>query len=292
MEGPSVLATLFLCVVAEVKGRGRTIVSLLFALAAAFFLASSRHNDLSYIIVVASVAGSIPILILLASRVLSSGHNRDAESTTDGDQQLFLLASMTALFSLIQFPFAHLIYFSYVAPLAILLAANLISRLSSPPRSLLGATAAFLILFGILVLRTHLLTLPTKRDYASTSLALPRVGPLRVSKTDANEYGQLIPFVRTLAGDNLILAGPDCPQVYFLSGIRNPTPVLFDFLHDPNDYESRMKSLVDHSDSIKVMIINQDPQFSTEELRILQSLANARFPESREIGRFKVYWRP
>ena len=292
MEGPSVLATLFLCVVAEVKGRARTIVSLLFAVAAAFFLASSRHNDLSYIFVVASAAGSIPILILLASRVLSSGGNRGAESAADGDQQLFLLASMTALFSLIQFPFAHLIYFGYVAPLAILLAANLISRLPSLPRSLLAVTAIFLILFGILILRTHLLTLPTNRDFASTSLALPRVGPLKVSKADANEYGQLIPFVKTLAGDNLILAGPDCPQVYFLSGLRNPTPILVDFLHDPNDYQNQMKSLVDHSDSIKVMVINQDPPFSTEELGILRSLANGRFPESREIGRFKVYWRP
>jgi hypothetical protein len=145
----------------------------------------------------------------------------------------------------------------------------------------------------MLVLRTHLLTVPTNRDYASTSLALPRVGPLRVSKADADEYGQLIPFVKTLAGNNLILAGPDCPEVYFLSGLRNPTPVLVDFLDNPREYERRMKWLIDRSDSVKVLIINEAAPFSTEELAILRSLAaTGRFPESREIGDFKIYWRP
>src|SRR5262249_38833601 len=149
------------------------------------------------------------------------------------NQLLVLLALVTALFSIIQFPFAHLIYFGYVAPLAILLAANLLFRVLPSHRLLLGSLAAFLILFGILVLRTRLLTVPAKRDYASATLGLSRTGPLKVSQSDAAEYRELIPFVKSLAGDQQIIAGPDCPQVYFLTGIANPTPVLFDFLHDP-----------------------------------------------------------
>lgn len=290
MEIPSVLAVVFFSVVAEFKTIGRRIALATLAAVGIFFLLSARHNDLTYIIAVASMAGIIPLLILLAGPALARAASNGSTALQD-NQLLALLASVTALFSLIQFPFAHLIYFAYVAPLAVLLAANLLFRILPSNRLLLGSLAAFLILFGIFVFRTHLLTLPTKRDYASAELGLPRSGPLKVSQSDAAKYRELISFVKSLAGDQPIIAGPDCPQVYFLAGIPNPTPVLFDFLHDPSEYEKQMRSLVDRPDPIRVLVLNEDPQFSTEELPILQSLAAQSFNRSKEIGNFKVYWR-
>jgi hypothetical protein len=45
-------------------------------------------------------------------------------------------------------------------------------------------------------------------------------------------YERLVPFINEHAANGEILAGPDCPEVYFLTGKRNPTPMLFDFFVD------------------------------------------------------------
>jgi len=39
-------------------------------------------------------------------------------------------------------------------------------------------------------------------------------------------------------------------------------------------------------------VISERPEFSMEQLKTLQPLVSAGFPESRKIGRFTVYWRP
>jgi hypothetical protein len=123
-------------------------------------------------------------------------------------------------------------------------------------------------------------------------LALSRSGTLLVFPDQATRYQQLIPFLVRLAPDQPILAAPDCPEVYFLSGLRNPTPFFFDFFAPPAEYKAYMEQLLDRPAFIKVVVLNNEPAFSLAHRDALRSLAIARFPNSRKFGGFEVFWRP
>jgi len=67
---------------------------------------------------------------------------------------------------------------------------------------------------------------------------------------------------------------------------------LFDSLEDPSKYEFDTKSFLDRSNYPRVVVIRNRPNDANEQRSLLQSLVVTRFPNSRTIGRFTVYWRP
>jgi hypothetical protein len=103
---------------------------------------------------------------------------------------------------------------------------------------------------------------------------------------------ELIPFVRSAAGDDPIFAGPDCPEIYFLTASKNSTPIIFDSLLDPKEYEKEMRALFDRPHFIRVAVIHNTDISVAYQAEVLRSLARTRFPNSRKIGSFTVYWRP
>jgi hypothetical protein len=290
-EYPSVLASLFVIETANLRGRPRQVLSIILLALAMLVLLGARRNDLAYIIGITSARGIIPVLVLAAVLhvyLTSTFPCRDVAS----DQFLFLLLAMTAFCSLIQFPYSSLGYFFYVAPFAVLLSANLISRLARPPRVVLYAAAGFYILFAAFVTRPHYIGTVYHPAPEDTQLTFPRAGGIRVSRAAADEYHQVVSFVKDIAGNGRIYAGPDCPEIYFLSGIKNSTPVLFDSLEDPRKYESYMRAIIDRPNFLNVIVIRNLPNDAVEQLALLRSLVIPRFRNSRTIGRFTVYWRP
>jgi hypothetical protein len=290
-EYPSVLAMLLLTETAKLRGLPRTVLSIFLALLGAAVLLGSPSNDLAYIIGLTSALGAIPVLVVAALLVLSA-KPQFRQSSLEADQQLALLLTMTTLFSMIQFPYSTPGYFWYVAPLVVLLTAALISRFSRPPRILLYATVAFYLLFPVFVLRPRFMGNRHRLDSDDTALTLPRAGGLRVSKISAAGYAELITFVNNLADDKPILAAPDCPEIYFLSGAKNPTPVLYDSLEDPRNYERDTEAVLNRPNFLKVVVVNDAAVSAVYQSQLLHSLVVARFPNSRKIGSFTVYWRP
>lgn len=288
-EYPSVLAALLIAEAAKLRGRLRQVLSVSLVALATAVLVGSLSNDLAYIVSLTSALGIIPVLVVAAMPVLSAKRSLQKSNLND-DQLLALLLTMTALFSLIQFPYSSPGYFWYVSPLAICLAAALISRLASPPRVILYATTAFYLLFPVFVMGPHFMGGHKRPDPNDTVLALPRAGGLRIPKQSAAQYLDMIRFVRNIAGDNQIFAGPNCPEVYFLAGAKNPTPMLFDSLQDARTYPSDMQTLFDRPNFVKLAVIEDLPN-SSDHLHILRSLVVTRFPNSRKIGSFTVYWR-
>ena len=69
-------------------------------------------------------------------------------------------------------------------------------------------------------------------DRQTARLGLSRAGKLRVSPESAEEYERVVPLILQHSAGRGILAGPDCPEVYFLAGRPNPTRMLFDFFED------------------------------------------------------------
>jgi hypothetical protein len=117
-------------------------------------------------------------------------------------------------------------------------------------------------------------------------LDLPR-GGLRVPDQDKQVYEEVVRVLQQHAGGGTIYAGPDCPEIYFLSGFPNPTRAFFDFLTpDPMDERSMATLLSDGS--IRAAVVNLAPLFSPRLEPGVLRLLEERFPSSRQIGRFVV----
>jgi hypothetical protein len=210
-------------------------------------------------------------------------------------KQIMLLLSVTAVCSLIQVPFSAGIYFCYVAPLVPLALLALFSTAEQPSRFLLGSVLIFYLAFVVFLVRPGFIYIMGnyyQPDPQTQRLNLARAGGLRVDPEEARQYEQLIPVVQEHAGGSqFIYAGPDCPEVYFLTGKQNPTRTLFDFFDPPAGRTERILATIE-SHQVKVAAILSQPAFSPAMASDLQTALRERFPNSARIGKFEVRWRP
>jgi hypothetical protein len=291
LELPSILAALIFLMSAKLRGIGRRLVPSLLIAAGTLLLVTSASSSFSYVTALLSIRGIIPaIVVSLAIRYFMKQRKWNSI-----DQHIFLLLSTAVLFSLIQFPFAHPIYFCYVAPLAILLGSALLSRLPSPPIAIIAAAFTFYLCFAVLILRHQVMNkngfVTHKVEPQLIPLTLSRAGGIRVPREEAVQYEELIHFVTTVSGGGAVIASPDCPEIYFLAGVRNPTPFLLEFL-DTSNYTSQMQNILSQPRFIRAVVINTEPAFSGYARDQLVPLVDKYFTESRTIGGFQVYWRP
>jgi Dolichyl-phosphate-mannose-protein mannosyltransferase len=261
-------------------------------LAALALLLASRDYVLAFLVTLDSVRALVPLLTLAVSLLLY--YRRKNPGSGIEDRQLMLLVSMLALTSLIQFPYAGPLYFCYFAAFFFLTLSALLSLLPGSRRLNLAVAGGFFALFAIFLFRPASIAafefnrLPA---FPHAPLDLPRAGNLRVFDDQAALYQSLIPFVVNQSAGRSLLAAPDCPQIYFLSGLRNPTPFFFDFFAESADYKTYIEGLLDRPNFIKVIVINDHPAFSRPHHDILRTLVAARFPHSRKFPPFEVFWR-
>ncbi|MGZ3739871.1 MAG: hypothetical protein ACXVB9_10895, partial [Bdellovibrionota bacterium] len=180
-----------------------------------------------------SVRPLVPALVLLGSVCVSWPPLRDRADSARREE-LFLILSILALVSLIQFPYSTGIYFCYISPFVVLAAVALSSLYSVRAQALLGIVAAFYGLFALAWLNTgdiHYLGnffIPS----VNTQLLMPERADLFVSPPWKEVYETVIAAVEEHSKNNdVIFAGPDCAEIYFLSGKKNPTRLIFDFLN-------------------------------------------------------------
>jgi hypothetical protein len=218
-------------------------------------------------------------------------YSRPAVSDLDPHKraQVFLLVAMTAMFALIQFPFAAPIYFCYVAPMMMLTIVAIVSAQPRAPKRLHLSVAAFAFVFATIFMNpAYVWTLgffPGPYD-ASARLDLER-GGLMVPPEDKHVYEDLVLVLREHVGEGTIFAGPDCPEVYFLSGFPNPTRAIFDYRTPVREDDAWMIALLARA-PIRAAVVNTKPGFShpldAGVLRVLE----LRFPSSQRIGPFVV----
>ncbi len=232
----------------------------------------------------------IPICSLAGIFVLGDSHAQGLRR-----QQAMLLLSVAATCTLIQLPFSAGIYFCYVAPLLALSLLTLFSIPTHTTRPVLALLFVFFLAFAVLRVTPGFLYSMGyfyQPNPETEPLKLPRAGGLRVDPAQAVEYEQLIPEIQAHAGaSDYIYAAPDCPEVYFLSGKRNPTRTMFDFFDDQSDHAARVLQAVD-AHQIQAIAIFSQPEFSGPLPPNLVEALRARFPQSKQIGRFEVRWRP
>jgi hypothetical protein len=219
-----------------------------------------------------------------------------------------------ALTSLLQFPLAGPIYFAHIAPMGVLAAVAAMGALrreaptgpvgqgsTGGARAVAGSTAEAWATVGYPVLLTvtafyvaFLVAGPNRAGYfgppsGSELVRLPlERGHLRVSSATAQEYGRLTTALRELSRSETIYVTPDAPEVYFLSGLRNPTRTLFEIFDEPGVTRSILDALELHE--VNVVVLNTGADFSTPPPGVVTELER-RYPRAARIGRFVVRWR-
>lgn len=256
-------------------------------LAAALVLAG--RNAWVYQYTWGTMRGMIPLAILLGLSLLAS---RENQLPADQRQRLFLLLAACGLCALVQYPFAAPVYFFYVAPIAVLAG---VAVLASWPRlGKLGPGAIVTFYIAFAVLRIHPGFIYQMGVYFSPydsneRLALPR-GGLDVPEDDAVVFQRIVLLLKQHANGAFTYATPDAPEIYFLSGLSNPTRTLFDFFDDPDGREQRiLAALSKHH--VNAVVINSNPGFSKVVSSTLGKELASMYPDSARLGNFTIRWR-
>jgi hypothetical protein len=287
--GPTLLLAAILAFAILQRGLSRWIYASALAVLAVWLLVQSASNENLYVFIWDSTAFLIPLLILSGIALLL----RSNAPSSLFSKRFMLLLCVLALWTVVQIPFAAAIYFCFVAPVLILALLAFFSELKIPHQPALFVLLGFYLLFVVLrVTPTFIIEMGEhyRHDTQTVQLDLPRAGGLRISEGNALVYEQLVPLIQQHASGQYIYAAPDCPEVYFLSGYRNPTPTLFDFFDDPASHDASVLEAVDQH-GVKVIAIFKTPAFSKPIDGLLLQKLEARYPNSASVGRFDVRWR-
>jgi hypothetical protein len=234
-----------------------------------------------------------PILVAVGSGLFLRSPRPGAPGNLQEGQPLFLLLSVTALCALVEFPYSAPVYFCYVAPLAILCVAALVRPFPRVSRAMLAVIYAGFLVFVVFAVTPdfiYAMGFGYRPDKQSTRIELPRAGGLRADTRSATIYEKLIPLIRAHAGSGNIYAAGDCPEVYFLSGHRNLTPDIYDFLDPQAGQPQRVLAFIDDP-QINVVVLNNKPALTSPLPKELREAIAQRFPLSETVGNFEVHWR-
>jgi hypothetical protein len=244
---------------------------------------ASRYYEIWY-----SLRGFLPVAAIAACCLLvwqrSTGMQRLAK------EELFLVTSTAAMFSLIQFPYAAPVYFCYLAPLVLL---TVHFTVASVPRLQFGYVALLVLygVFGVCHLNQGYWTLPVDRvEPNDHRLSLERAS-LSVSAGQKRDYEEIVKLIEEHSSvGSPIYAAPDCPQIYFLSNRRNPTRVMYDFFDNRRNRTTALATMLSEQ-QVDVAVINLKPVFSPPIDARLDATIRARFPHRTRVGDFIVAWR-
>jgi hypothetical protein len=292
---PTLCVTGTLALGTLLRGRTRWLLSLIAGFLAAYYLISSGDNLRSYQSSWHAAFWLIPFLAVAGSFLLRQTA-LEIHPLVDSlrQKQLFLIIAVMSVCGLMQYPFAVPIYFCYVAPLAILGTVAVLRMFRSIPRPLLAVLFAGFLLFAVFRLTPpflYAMGFYYQPDPETQTLDLPRAGALRVDQESVDVYKKLIPLIQQHAGTGEIYAGPDCPQVYFLAGYKDPRRAPFQvFEEDSGRAEDALKFI--DSRPIRVVVLNRRPDFSPPMfIRDVYVPLKQRFPREAFVGFFTVLWR-
>ena len=229
------------------------------------------------------------VIVLLGTYLLV----RDRHATSTGQRDVvFLLLALAALTSLVQFPFGIAVYYCYAAPLVALAAVGVLSqrrvRAAWVPAVLIAAFAVYgaiymdRAMFGDLAGRFV-------RD-AQVETLDPDRASIRVRPEEAAATRRVVGLLRRHSRGGYVFAGPDSPQLYFLTDLRNPTRSLFDFLDTTDSARgAELLARLDDKD-VTAIAINRRPELSNPlEAQTIDRLSVI-YPNVERVGSYDVRW--
>jgi hypothetical protein len=196
---------------------------------------------------------------------------------------------MLAWASLIQFPFGAPTYFCYVAPLAVVAAVAAADTVGWIRRPGVLPWTALLLVFALFSMnRGYAGTISIQHVVYPPSVPLNlRRAHLNVLEDQAAIYRRLVSLIDAHPEKEKLLAGPDCPEVYFLTGRFNPFGIVFDFFSDGTGDSND----VSYWTTANLIVVNRRPAFSPAVRDSVLSELRVAFPHGEQVGDFEVRWR-
>ena len=252
-------------------------------------LRASGGNAALYRSVWFSARTLLPVLAIAGVAALA--RRETARTSPLIDARTMAVLAVTCVCCLAQYPYSTSLYFCYVAPLIVLLATAMYPHWPLPHRSAPALLVGFFIAFGIF--RTNATRLASMGAWYQRPPPLERLavdrGGVDVPVPDARSYRTLVAKVRARAHGQYIWASPDAPEVYFLSGLRNPTRTLFEvFDAHPSSPEQVMHNLESHD--VHVVVLGT-PSFSPPISSDMYARLFARYPHEEYVGTYLMRWR-
>jgi hypothetical protein len=267
--------------------RGSEKIVLIAVMAAV--LSSVRYVKLTYLGVWYVVSGLVPAMALAGGYMLL----KDRSIPILRRQQLFLILQTVVMFNLIRFPFASAAYFVYTAPLVVLALAAIVSSSDRATNFAPASALSFFLAFAVLAINPaddELLGDHFRPRPRLEVLTLERAGGLRIEATERDQYERLVAEIEKRAQGEYIYCTPDCPEVYFISGYRNPTPTLYDFFDEPSGRTQRLLDVIQQH-QLHVAVVNRGLTFSPAIPDDLDAALARLFTNETRIGNFIVRWR-
>jgi hypothetical protein len=230
-----------------------------------------------------SVAALTPIAVLLGAVAVWARRTPGARAKLER-QQVVLLISLAGTCGLVQFPFAAPIYLTYALPLTLLaLVAIVATGKTQRGTYALASVVALYLAFGVVSLvPRYIYELTYVIDHMDTMQG-PRTGGLKID--GAAFFDDLSRFLRAHSPNGLMFAGNDCPELYFLSGLKN---VAHDDGAEPP--EEILKAV--ESDNLNLVVINESPYFPGAVMSPeVRAEVTRRFPHTVRFGIFQVFWK-
>ncbi|MDF2775157.1 MAG: Dolichyl-phosphate-mannose-protein mannosyltransferase [Geminicoccaceae bacterium] len=286
-----VLAIIGLLVVARrADKRASMLLALAVAIVGVYAVWSAATKPDAYRTLLYAVV-PLPVLTVAAAAAIVG---RTGNRSSLRRQRLMIVGGGLAMFSLVQFPYAAPIYFCFVTPLLALAALAVISELELPSLAIPAALAATFIAFAATRVNPGFLYAMGSfyMPYTPlTPLTMPRAGGLRVPPRSSQEYGYLVEAVRRhdTRTDAYIYVAPVAPEVYFLSGLRNPTNTLNGFSGDDARTDRVLGVL--RTKDVRVIALNSRPEYTSPVSGDLRAALEREYPRAEGVGRFEVRWR-
>ncbi|WOO42951.1 hypothetical protein [Rubellicoccus peritrichatus] len=223
---------------------------------------------------------------------------RKSQLPEDAQRRLFTLAAFTACIALIQFPFAHGIYFLYTAPFGLLLAAEISNASALPNRALTIILLLFLCAFPPIAMHgknTARLGIES-REISLNKLDLERSKNILAYDFDVATYTKLIELIQSHSKpDEPIFVLKDAPEVYFLANREPAFPYTWGIPFAEGEgrqwFEETMEEL--NELGVKVVVLKLRVEFQPQlPLPLIQDFQK-HFPNGAVTpgGVFLVLWR-
>ena len=276
---------------ARVRAPARTWQIVAAAVIVAALVAATGSFVPGYRMVWYSARNLLPVLVLAGVVLLA--RERDAKVAASlHHQRTMLVLAVAALCNLVQFPFAAYIYFCFVAPLVALTVVALWSHARPSSAVIPGALLALFLGFAVFRVNTSTIYgmgIRYAPFHPTTALRVER-GGLDVSPSDAVKYGQLVQALRQRARGGYTWASPDCPEIYFLSGLKNPTRTMFELFDDPTNRAARILEALDARGVTAIVLNSAAPYSRPLDDELVQRL-EARYTYAANLGNFQLRWR-
>lgn len=229
-----------------------------------------------------------PVCTLLGVWWLATNDVRHAIPAPRRSLVFFLVAAATTC-SFVQIPMALYLYFLYFVPMLLLALAALVTTQPAMPRDVPAALLVFLLWFGF---RNSGPELPTqRRDPAGMALlALPR-GGISVPREDSAAFTDIARAVERHQPGDWIYVWHDAPQLYFLTGKRNPTRTMFEAFDTPVERSTAYlrDRLVRHD--VRVVLLTGRNGAVRPMAPDFRAWIDSAFPGRERIAHVEVRWR-